>query len=115
METEILEKVNNLRDALKEDELVIKTKELEKKMLDDDAVIPLIVAFQKAQDELNDAIKYKLELGKYQKVLSEAKEKLYSNSIVKEYLESLKKTNEYLDSICKDIFNDHIRGLKWEL
>ena len=105
---ELLQEVLKLKDLLKEDKLILDVKEKEQLMLNDDYTQGLIFKYQQAMSYYNDAIRYNLDLEKYQLELSKTKEELYSSKLVKDYLEALKKANEYLNSIKENLFEDVI-------
>ena len=105
---ELLQEVLKLKDLLKDDELILNVKEKEQIMLNDDYTQGLIFKYQQAMSYYNDAVRYHLDLEKYQLELSKTKEELYSSKLVKEYLEALKKANEYLNEIKENLFEDVI-------
>ncbi|MBQ9730720.1 MAG: YlbF family regulator [Bacilli bacterium] len=105
---ELLKEVLQLKDILKKEEIIDVVHQNEKKMLDDEYTQGLIFKYQQAMSLYNDAIRYHLDIDKYQKELSKAKEELYSSPLVKVYLDSLKKANEYLQQIKEELFESVI-------
>lgn len=105
---ELLKEVLQLKDLLKEDEVIKQVHIKEELMLNDEITQGLIFRYQQAMSLYNDALRYNLEITGYQKDLSKAKEELYSSKLVKEYLEALKKANEYLERIKEELFEDII-------
>ena len=101
-----------LHDAIKEDGLYKRIKELESKMMEENEVILLISNYQRCQDEYNDCIKYNLDTKEVVKKISDAKIKLYENVVVKEYQELYLKLNEELNKISDLIFDGLIYDLK---
>ena len=105
---ELLQEVLHLKDLLSKDELIIDVKEKENAMLNDEYTQGLMFKYQQAMSYYNDAVRYHLNLESYQNDLSKTKEELYSSKLVKEYLEALKKANDYLNEIKEKLFEDVI-------
>ncbi len=105
---ELIKEVLQLKDLLKKEEIIGEVHKNELEMLNDEYTQGLIFKYQQAMSFYNDAIRYHLEMDKYQKDLSVAKEELYSSPLVKKYLDSLKKANEYLSSIKEELFESVI-------
>ena len=103
---ELLKEVLQLKDLLKKEDLIKQVHLKEELMLNDEFTQDLIFRYQQAMSLYNDAIRYHLDLNSYQKDLSRAKEELYSSVLVKDYLDALKKANEYLEKIKEDLFED---------
>ena len=101
---ELLKEVLQLKDLLKKDEIIKQVHIKEELMLNDEPTQGLIFRYQQAMSLYNDAIRYHLELDKYQKDLSKAKEELYSSKFVKEYLEKIK------EDLFQDIIDLKIKG-----
>lgn len=123
---DIIEKTYELRKVIKNNQIVKNTKELEKKMLEDKKVIKLIMKFQTAQEDYNNALRFNdTNIGLYSKKLAKIKEELYEFPSVKEYLISYKKSQKYLKDITNELFSNLVEELeinndlwekfKWEL
>ncbi len=108
----IFQKAEQLRKCLNQDEHVLLAQKSEQVMLKDDEVMKLISNFLTAQSALNDAIRFKLDLAKYQQDLSEKKTLLYTHPLVKDYLDRLKEANSYLEEIQKIVFDDLVVDFK---
>ncbi len=100
-------------ELLKQDELVRQTKQLENELMSNVKIVPLIAAFQKAEERLNNAIRFNSENRRlYEKELSLAKEKLYQTSEVKQYFEMVDKTQDFLNEIAMQLFNGLIEEIR---
>lgn len=110
MESEIISKAYKLKEELLKSECIQAVREAEKKMLDSDEVGLLIMKFQGLQNDLNEAVRFKLPTEKISKELSVAKSNLYTNALVKDYLDKLKIANAYLEEI-----SDYIAGSIYQL
>ncbi len=109
--SDVIETTYKILEELKKDDLVVKSHELEKELLNDPKLLHFIIAFNKAQDDYNDALKHNLEnKNEYLKKLSEAKEKLYKQEKVKDYFNQVNKTQEYLDKLTSSLFDGLIDG-----
>lgn len=106
MEIEIIEKVKLLREALLKNSKIKEVKRREQLMLANEEVGLLIMSFQAAQEELKEAMRFKLKLKPYQQKLSQAKEELYQRKEVKDYLEALKVANSLLKEINDELFTE---------
>ncbi|MFA7100328.1 MAG: YlbF family regulator [Bacilli bacterium] len=112
---ELLATTYTIRDELKKNELVQKSKALEKEIMADPEIIPFIIAFKNAEERYNDAVRLKLaNQATYSNEVSVAKTKLYNLPKVKEYFKSVNATEEYLGEIAKKLFEGIIYdiGLK---
>lgn len=105
---DIFVKAYELNEYLKSLQIIKDVYEAEQNMENDLDTKVLIQKYQDAITNYNDAVRYKLDITSYQKSLSETKANLYSSPLVKEYLNKLKKANEFLDSIKKELFSDII-------
>ncbi|MDD3383484.1 MAG: YlbF family regulator [Bacilli bacterium] len=111
--SDIIEKAYKLREVIKNNQLIKNTKELEKKMLEDEKVIKMIMKFQNAQDDYNNALRFNdTKIGLYSKKLANIKEELYEFPLVKEYLISYKKSQKYLKDIADELFSNLIEELE---
>ena len=110
MEENIYLKAEKLKELLNQDERVVRLNELEKKMNEDEEVMAL--AYQKDMaavaysDTLNHFSEDSEEAKKALKKLHEAKLKLDSHPLVKEYLSSYKKVRELYEEINKILFSN---------
>lgn len=122
---DIIEKTYELREVIKNNQIVKNTKELEKKMLEDEKAIRLIMKFQAAQEDYNNALRFNdINISLYTKELANIKEELYEFPSIKEYLISYKKSQKYLKDITNELFsnlveeleinNDLLEKFKWE-
>lgn len=112
---ELLATTYTIRDELKKNELVQKSKALEKEIMADPEIIPFIIAFKNAEERYNDAVRLKLaNQATYSNEVSVAKTKLYNLPKVKEYFKSVNATEEYLGEIANKLFEGIIYdiGLK---
>ncbi|MEA4822061.1 MAG: YlbF family regulator [Erysipelotrichales bacterium] len=110
---DIIEKTYELRKVIKNNQIVKNTKELEKKMLEDEKVIKLIMKFQTAQEDYNNALRFNdTNIGLYSKKLANIKEELYEFPSVIEYLISYKKSQKYLKDITNELFSNLVEELE---
>ena len=112
MEKDINVLALKLHDAIKEDEVYKRIKEIEEVMMNDHSIVALISEYQKSQDVYNDCLKYNLDTKEAVKKISDAKIKLYENEIVKEYQDLYLKLNNELQKISELLFDDLIFDLK---
>lgn len=103
---DIIEEVLTLKELLSKEDIIVKVHECEKIMMEDEKTQKLINNYQSAITEYNDATRFNLDLSKYQKNLSLAKEQLYSSPLVSEYLKALKEANKFLNEIKEELFSD---------
>ena len=100
---EILE----LFDLIKEEEIFIKYKEVEKKTLDDKEILNLIKEYNNIVDSCNN-ISYSPYLEESEQKLNIVQEKLDNNELYQEYLNLYERCNERLSYLTSLIFKDVI-------
>ena len=97
-----------LKEVMESDERVIKLKQDEFRMENNEEVMRLSYAFSCAQDEYNDILKHfkaeSEEAKKYQRKLFETKTKLDSHPLVKNYLQSYQAVRLMYNQIQREIF-----------
>ena len=104
---QLLETAYALRDEIRQDPLVVQSKALEKELMDDPEVIPLMIAFKKAEERYNDAQRFKLEnMNVYASELSAAKAKLYQHPKVQKYFKAYEAAQSNLHSLAGKLFDD---------
>ena len=115
MEKDIYSLTILLKEKINQQECVIRLNELEKEMNNNDEVISL--AYQKDlkasnySDVLNHFNKDSKEANEALKALYEAKKKLESHPLVREYLKTYQQVRELYDHINNELFTP----LKWQL
>ena len=106
MKQEILDLTYELVDEIKATKDYQRLLELKGFLDKDEAIIELIHAFNKIKakyEEVNKYGKYHPDLKKVGKELSEIKEKVFENEIIKEYKDLEKKIQKQLDEISRKI------------
>ncbi len=115
MEKDIYSLAVLLKEKINQQEDVIRLNELEKEMNNNDEVISL--AYQKDlaasnySDVLNHFTKDSSEANNALKALYDAKKKLESHPLVREYLQTYQKVRELYEHINNELFTP----LKWHL
>lgn len=102
----IQEKTVELTEAIKETEEYKKYKILSSKIDSDNSIQSLIKMFNEANKKYNDIQKYGKYYPDYDKIKKEfieAKTKLYSNDVIKQFKKLEKQIQEYLSKISRDI------------
>ena len=100
--SEILALTFKLKEELINSELYKELKDKEKKMMEDEETSKLLLLYQGAQSNYNEAKrfeKYGSDMDKASKELSDIKQRVYENKFVKEYNEMYKKMNKELKRI----------------
>ena len=113
--SEILALTFRLKEEIMSSELYKDLKNKEKKMLEDENCSNLLYLYQEAQNKYNEAKrfeKYGSDVSKASKELSEIKQKVYENDLIKAYNDSFKKMNKELKRLEKIIFKDIIKERK---
>lgn len=109
---EVLNRAEYLRELLSKHELVMKVKDSENQMLNDDEVSKLSSDYLTAQTQLEDAIRYNLDLSKYKQELSYRKTLLYTHPKVEIYLKNFKEANEFLKEVQESVFDGLVIDFK---
>lgn len=113
MDGSLLEKIYALKDAINNDPRVLDLLKKEKNMEENEEVMVLSYHYSRAQDEYNNALKHYKEdsdeIKIYQKKLFEAKQKLDSHCLVKDYLKAYKEVRLMYKEIEELIINPFIR------
>ena len=113
--SEILSLTYDLKDKIIESDLYKELKEKEKKMLEDNECMKLLIAFEQLKEEYEQAKrfeKYGSDVASVQKRLSEIKFKVDENELVKDYNFAYKKLKNKLKEIEKIVFKDIIEKRK---
>lgn len=108
----ILALVFELKDKIVASELYKNLKKKEKFMLEDQKCFKLLMEYQNAQSNYNEAKrfeKYGADVLTSQKKLSEIKFLIDENSFIKEYNKVYKEFSKYIKSIEKILFNGIIK------
>lgn len=115
MEENIYLKAEKLKELLNQDERVIRLNELEKKMNENEEVMALAyqkdVAATNYSDILNHFSDDSKEAKEALKKLHEAKLKLDSHPLVREYLSSYKEVRELYEEINSILFSNYNSNL----
>lgn len=109
---DVLNKAEYLRELLSKHQLILKVKESERIMLEDSDVSKLSSDYLTAQSQLDEAIRYNLDLSKYKQELSYRKSLLYTHPKVETYLKDLKVANEFLKQIQESVFDGLVIDFK---
>ena len=100
-------KALELNDELKKHPLILEVKNKEKLMLEDEQVILKIMAFQKAQDEINNPFNHSREYAlSLEQRLAEAKHALYAEASVNEYLMAYKNARLFLKNLTGELLDN---------
>ena len=104
--------LNNLKNALENDERIVKLNQIEKEMNENEEVMALAYQKDLASNEYSDLLKIYDEkddhLNPARERLIAAKERLESHPVVKEYLKAYKEVKLLLFEVNKIIFSDII-------
>lgn len=115
LNSEILAKTFELKEILVNSNLYKNLKQKENNMMNDKDCFNLLCTYQNAQDKYNDARrfeKYGSDVKNAQKELSDIKQKVDENSLVREYNQAYKEMKKELKKIEKIIFKDIIKERK---
>ena len=113
--SEILSLTYDLKDKIIESDLYKDLKEKEKKMLEDEECMKLLISFENIKEEYEQAKrfeKYGSDLASVQKRLSEIKYMVDENELVKEYNLAYRRLKKKLKEIEKIVFKDIIKPKK---
>lgn len=113
--SEILSLTYDLKDKIIESDLYKALKDKEKKMLEDEECMKLLISFEHVKEEYEQARrfeKYGSDLASVQKRLSEIKFKVDENVLVKDYNLAYRKLKKKLKEIEKIVFKDIIEKRK---
>ena len=110
MTKDILDKVLELDESLKNDPRIIALNKAEKEMMEDEEVMRLSYRKDLANDKYNEMKKYfseeSKEVGDSLKAFYEAKKELESHPKVKNYLKAFQEVRLLLDEINNILFGD---------
>ncbi len=103
MDSNLISKLYDLVDLIKDTKEYKNLKDIEKKMENDDTFIILSNSFVNTQNEYKRLDSLNLSLDKITKELSTVKEKLYNLEIVKEYNKAYEIVKEMLNKISSKL------------
>jgi cell fate (sporulation/competence/biofilm development) regulator YlbF (YheA/YmcA/DUF963 family) len=109
MNETFLNKLYELKDAIKNDECIMRLEEVEKQMENDPEVMRLTYLKDVANEEYNQILRFHndddLEAVEARKKLAASKEELYSHPLVKEYLKLYQEVREIYEEMNKILFS----------
>ena len=102
----IYELAYKLNEELLKDELIIRVKEKEIIMNNNNEFIKLVMSYDSLKAEKEDLERFNLDTKDIQKRLYELKYQIDTLEVVKDYRLALKEAKEYLNKIAKEIFDN---------